>query len=132
MREENPHRAFEIRVSEAHGVGIIQMLRLHLDCWGDPRAFGNLMHEHIDRLLAAGTLAIVLDISGVGYLDSASVGDIVREFKHVREQRGLLKMVLDVEHFSLWRILHLERVLPAYQTSDDAIAAFRTEIADRK
>ena len=47
-------------------------------------AFG----RYVDRMIAAGSRQIVVDLSGVTYIDSAGVGMLVAESKHVTQHGG--------------------------------------------
>ena len=52
-----------------------------------------LLRENFERLMKAGHRRVTLDLGGVPYLDSASLGEIVRCYKTLSGREGKFKLV---------------------------------------
>ena len=84
-------------------------------------AFG----RHIDQLVAAGGRKIVVDLSGVSYIDSAGVGMLVAESQRVSAQGGSMRLAhLTARSHHLLAMLKLKCVFEIYDDVDAAVRSF--------
>ena len=80
--------------------------------------------RHIDQLAAAGGRKIVVDLSGVSYIDSAGVGMLVAESQRVSAKGGSMRLAhLTARSHHLLAMLKLKFVFEIY---DDVAAAVRS------
>lgn len=76
-------------------------------------------------LIKKGSYKIVIDLSGVSYISSAGWGIFIGEIKQIRMNGGDLKLVGMVgDVFEVFQLLEFQSILHAYQTVDEAKAAF--------
>ena len=76
--------------------------------------------------LDGGERRFVFDLRGAPHMDSASIGELVRCLKRVRENGGALKLVLDPDG-KIRHILELSQLIRAFEVfpdQDDALASF--------
>ena len=88
----------------------------------------NALYELIDK----GRYRIIVDLSGVNYISSAGWGIFIGEIKEIRDHKGDLKlcgMTGDVRE--VYELLEFHSILEAYDTADDALAAFGEKVSDR-
>jgi anti-sigma B factor antagonist len=68
---------------------------------------------------------IVIDLSGVNYISSAGWGIFIGEIKEIRHKGGDLKLAgMSGDVFEVFQLLEFNTILEAYESTDDAIAAF--------
>ncbi len=82
-------------------------------------------------LLERESYKIVVDLSGVNYISSAGWGIFIGEIKRIRNHGGDLKlsgMVGDVHE--VFQLLEFHSILEAYQTTQEAIEAFKAKSAN--
>jgi anti-sigma B factor antagonist len=80
--------------------------------------------RHVDQLVAAGGRQIVVDLSGVTYIDSAGVGMLVAESQRVAAQGGSMRLAhLTARSHHLLAMLKLKMMFEIY---DDVAAAVRS------
>lgn len=83
-----------------------------------------LLRERLVDLLAAGVKHVVIDTSGVTFLDASGLGVLVGGLKRLRAHGGSLALVSDQDRIvRLLRLTGLSRFFPPYATVADAIAA---------
>jgi anti-sigma B factor antagonist len=85
-----------------------------------------------DALLEIGgesALGLVVDLSGVNYLDSAGVRLVLRLATELDRRRRLLGVVgpADAPVRSVLELTAVDRYVPLYERVEDAVAAVRTE-----
>jgi anti-sigma B factor antagonist len=79
----------------------------------------------IRRLLGEGKKNILLNLGGVGYVDSSGIGELVSSFTAVQKEGGSLKMLnLTQKIQDLLAITKLLTVFDVYENEGDALAAF--------
>jgi anti-sigma B factor antagonist len=76
------------------------------------------------ELLEAGHRRIVLDMSGVPWLDSASIGEVVATYKRVRDHEGQLRLVMRGRVHDMFTMYELQKVLDVHETVDAALSSF--------
>jgi len=81
--------------------------------------------EHIDLLIGQGRIQIILNLQGVGYIDSAGVGAIVAKFVTLRKRGGDLKLLrLSYRVRRVIKIAHLLTVFETFESEDLAVRSF--------
>ena len=80
--------------------------------------------KYVDRLIQQGLVKLVLDLSGVTYIDSAGVGMIAAKLKTVRERGGDLRMSR-MSNRSL-RLFGMLKLLIAFEHFDDQASAIKS------
>jgi anti-sigma B factor antagonist len=92
------------------------------------RLSGKLALETVHKFMAEqrvdNTPHMILDLSGVNFLDSAGVGALVQLFVHRRNSGQRLGIVgLTQQGRAVLQVAGLLRLLPLYETVDAALAA---------
>jgi anti-sigma B factor antagonist len=79
----------------------------------------------IRRLLGEGKKNILLNLGGVGYVDSSGIGELVSSYTAVQKEGGSLKMLnLTQKIQDLLAITKLLTVFDVYESEGDALAGF--------
>jgi len=83
------------------------------------------LRDKINSLLHQGHRNLILNLSGVDYLDSAGLGEIVGTYATVRRQGGSLKLVgLTSRIRDLLSITKLLTVFDTFDAEQDAVRSF--------
>ena len=93
--------------------------------WIDTFTVGPL-REQLDALLDAGQTNLVIDLSGVTFLDSAGMAAFVSVYKRTRQAGGDTHLVWPQEE-AVRRILRLtsfDRVFTMFDTAENAVRGF--------
>jgi anti-sigma B factor antagonist len=88
------------------------------------------LRQKIDELLAAQHKQIILNLSGVTFLDSAGVGELVASQRSVTAEGARLKLINPSERAH--STLYIARLLPAFEVHRDeaeALAHFKRDTA---
>jgi anti-anti-sigma factor len=116
------------------------LLRVHTDVSGDVFILrcdgrivfgdeGAILRERVISLLS-GTPNIVVNLNGVDYIDSGGFGVLVGLFISARNRGGDLKLVSPNQRVTeVLRHTNLDTVFKVYGNNDDAVAAFRKQVA---
>jgi len=92
-----------------------------IDVYTAPR-----LREQLAELVDSGRYDIVVDMSGVEFLDSTGLGVLVGGLKRVRTHDGSLHLVCTQERIlKIFRITGLTKVFPIHETVEAAVAADR-------
>ncbi|MGH9386760.1 MAG: STAS domain-containing protein [Vicinamibacterales bacterium] len=84
------------------------------------------LKEHFDRLMAAGTKRIVLNLQDVSYVDSGGLGELVRSLAAVGRHGGSLKLInLTAKITDLLVITKLLTVFDSYDSEAAALGSFK-------
>ena len=84
-------------------------------------AFG----RYVDQMVAIGRRQIVVDLSGVSYIDSAGVGMLVAESKRVTEHGGAMRLArLTARSHHLFAMLKLKFAFEIYDDIESALRSF--------
>jgi anti-sigma B factor antagonist len=79
----------------------------------------------IRRLLAEGKSKILLNLGGVGYIDSSGIGELVSSFTAVNKEGGTLKLLnLTQKIQDLLAITKLLTVFDVFENEGDALASY--------
>ena len=83
------------------------------------------LRSAIRRLLEEGKKNILLNLAGVGYIDSSGIGELVSSYTAIKNQEGQLKLLSLTEKLrDLLTITKLLTVFDAYETEADALSNF--------
>jgi anti-sigma B factor antagonist len=79
----------------------------------------------IRRLLGEGKNKLLLNLGGVGYIDSSGIGELVSSFTAVNKEGGVLKLLnLTQKIQDLLAITKLLTVFDVYDSEAEALASF--------
>ena len=80
----------------------------------------------IRRLLEEGKKKILLNLGGVGYIDSSGIGELVSSFTAINKEQGQLKLLnLTQKLQDLLGITKLLTVFDVYDNESDALGSFK-------
>ncbi len=84
-----------------------------------------LVREKISQLAAAGHIRVVVDLSGVDYIDSTGLGILVICFTSLKKQGGALKLVNpNKRNVELLLLTKLHTVFEVFNEVQDAVNSF--------
>jgi anti-sigma B factor antagonist len=84
------------------------------------------VHTFISQLRPESAPVMVLDMSGVTFLDSAGVGALVRLFVHRKEAGNKFALVgLTPQGVAVMQVSGLIKLLPIYATPAEALASLK-------
>jgi anti-sigma B factor antagonist len=88
------------------------------------------LQQGIGEATSVGADTVLLDLSGVGFIDSTALGVIVQETKRL-EGRGhaLILVTNDPRTLRVLEVTGLDRVLPRSATLHDALATRTPQVA---
>lgn len=115
MAESN----FSIRIRQA---GVVSLL----DISGRLTSFETgALRDSIARLLKQGRRDIVLNLSGLQYLDSSGIGELARVYVSVVKQSGQMKVIgLSSRVEEILKVTHLYQVFPEFPDEESALKSF--------
>jgi len=88
-----------------------------VDVYTSPR-----VKQEIVNLLNAGTTKLVVDLTGVEYLDSTGLGVLIGALKRARERDGDLKLVCDnLRILRIFEITGLTKIFDIYRNESEAV-----------
>ena len=100
------------------GVAVIALTG-EADVYTSPR----IKQEIID-LLNKGTHKLVVDLTGVEYLDSTGLGVLIGGLKRARERDGDLKLICDnLRILRIFEITGLTKIFDIHSSQDEALQA---------
>lgn len=83
------------------------------------------LRNAIRRLLGEGKNKILLNLAGVGYIDSSGIGELVSSFTAVKKEGGHLKLLsLTQKIQDLLAITKLLTVFDSYDDEGSALSSF--------
>lgn len=83
------------------------------------------LRDSISRLLKQGRRNIVLNLSGLQYLDSSGIGELARVYVSVVKQSGQMKVVgLSPKVEEILKITQLYQVFPEFPSEEAALQSF--------
>ena len=82
-----------------------------------------VLDEALSAAVGAGATCLVVDLSGVEFLDSTGLSVLVKALKRVKESGGSLDVVVTAERVAkVFRITGLDASMPLHATLADALA----------
>jgi len=107
----------EVQVHNRGQVTVIEV-RGEVDLYSSPR-----MREAIVHTASARMPTIVIDLSGVGYMDSSGVATLVEGLQMSRGYRGAFRLAgLDGPVREVFKFAKLEKVFEIYPNAEEALA----------
>ena len=83
------------------------------------------LREAVLEQLEAGHKKILIDMSGVGTMDSSGIGELVAAFTSVNNRGGRLKLLkLPPKISDILQITQLITVFEVYDDEDEAVASY--------
>lgn len=90
-----------------------------------------ILRENITRLVREGRKQLVLNLSGLQYLDSSGIGELARMYVMVVKSGGEMKVVgLSPKIEEVLKITHLYQVFPEFPDEQAALQSFLSGSAD--
>ena len=84
-----------------------------------------LLKDKVQSLIQQGQKNILLDLSGVPYVDSAGLGELVQAYATTRNRGGALKLLnVTTRLRDLLVVTKLLTVFDTYDTESEALASF--------
>ncbi len=84
------------------------------------------LREAVRRLAGDGKKNVLLNLSGVGYMDSSGVGELIASYTTLRRDSGQLKLLnLTDKIESLLVITKLLTVFDTYDNEAEALSSFK-------
>jgi anti-sigma B factor antagonist len=110
---------FSIRIRQA---GVVSLL----DVSGRLTSFETgALRDSIARLLKQGHKDIVLNLSGLQYLDSSGIGELARVYVSVVKHSGQLKVIgLSSKVEEILKVTQLYQVFPEFPDEEAALKSF--------
>jgi anti-anti-sigma factor len=99
--------------------GHYQLFRLTglLDAFSEP-AFRKVMNKYVE----VGPRNIILDLSGIDFVDSSGLGALVQLVKKTTTEKGTVQVVTNPRVTQTVKLVRLEKFLSLQPSVDDAIA----------
>ena len=84
-----------------------------------------VLRDNIQRMLHEGRRHIVLNLSGLQYLDSSGIGELARAYVTVLKKGGEMKLVgLSRNVEEVLKVTRLSEVLPEFPDEQTALQSF--------
>jgi anti-sigma B factor antagonist len=110
---------FSINVRQAEGVSLVEVTG-RLTSF-EAKAFREMIHG----LLKQGQTNMVLNLTGLEYLDSSGVGELVRNYMSVVKNGGAMKVVgLAPKVEEILKVTQLYQVFPEFPDEASALESF--------
>jgi anti-sigma B factor antagonist len=91
------------------------------------------LRSAVRRLLEEGKKRILLNLGGVGYIDSSGIGELVSSYTAIGKEEGQLKLLNLTEKLeSLLAITKLLTVFDVYESESDALNSFSSSAPSGK
>lgn len=88
------------------------------------------LRRSIDQLILEGHKSVLLNFSGVTYIDSSGISELVQSFKALRNLGGKLKIEnLSNKVYSTLQIAKLLPIFEIYSTEEAALSSFAKDAA---
>jgi anti-sigma B factor antagonist len=84
-----------------------------------------VLRENVTRLLGEGHKHLVLNLSGLQYVDSSGIGELARIYVLVLKSGGEMKVVgLSRNVEKILKVTHLYQVFPEFPDEESALQSF--------
>lgn len=91
-----------------------------------------VLRDNVARLLGEGRKHIVLNLSGLQYLDSSGIGELARIYVMVLKGGGEMKVVgLTRNVQDVLKVTHLSQVFPEFPDEEAALESFSAPQIDK-
>jgi anti-sigma B factor antagonist len=121
VASDNGSSGMEIRVRDVGEFAILELTgRLTVN--DQP----GLLRESVNEAVGRGARTVLIDLSGVRYIDSTRLGELITAHITVSRQGGKLRLVGTPDTIlELLAIAGLDGIFPRYATIEDATGEFR-------
>jgi anti-sigma B factor antagonist len=110
---------FSVNVRQAEGISLVEVTG-RLTSF-ESKAFREMIHG----LLKQGQTNIVLNLTGLEYLDSSGIGELARNYLSIVKQGGAMKVVgLAPKVEEILRVTRLYQVFPEFPDEASALESF--------
>jgi anti-sigma B factor antagonist len=90
-----------------------------------------ILRENITRLVREGRKQIVLNLSGLHYLDSSGIGELARMYVMVVKNGGEMKVIgLTPKIEEVLKVTHLYQVFPEFPDEQAALRSFPSSASE--
>lgn len=80
-----------------------------------------MLKSHIVDAVDAGCVDLVIDLEGVGFIDSSGLGVLVSGLRRVKEQDGSMRIICTKDGIlKIFRITGLDKVFPIFSSAEEA------------
>jgi anti-sigma B factor antagonist len=111
----------QFRYGEVEGIWLVCTPEMDLD------ASNSDEFKKTAAPLVQGRSRVVMDLSGIGFMDSAGLGAILSIFKKVRADGGQFRVFgLSEEVKALFELVRMQRLFEVYSDKESALAASRS------
>ena len=108
----------ELRTQTESGWGVLEV-KGEVDLYTSPQ-----LKEKVNDLIEEGQTQLVIDLSGVGFMDSSGLGVLVTALKRAKERGGALALVSpEGSVHKVLTITGLDRVFPIHDSVAQATAS---------
>jgi anti-sigma B factor antagonist len=84
------------------------------------------LRSAVRRLLEEGKKKILLNLAGVGYIDSSGIGELVSSYTAINKEEGQLKLLnLTQKLQDLLAITKLLTVFDTYENEEEALSSYK-------
>jgi anti-sigma B factor antagonist len=92
------------------------ILKGELDVYSAPR-----LKQDLNTRIDSGCTKLILNMEGVGFVDSSGLGVLVSALRRAREHDGGVRIVCTKENIlKIFRITGLDKVFPIFSDSEEA------------
>lgn len=79
------------------------------------------LRERLVGEIESGSANIIVDLQGVGFIDSSGLGVLVGALRRAKERSGSIRLVCDRDNvLKIFRITGLDKVFPIFDSVEDA------------
>lgn len=83
------------------------------------------LHEQMRDLIVQGHMKILLNLSGVSFMDSAGIGELVSGYVSIAQKHGHVKLCALTKRIrDLLQVTRLYNVLDICEREEDALSSF--------
>ena len=87
----------------------------------------NALRERVSALIEQSQVHLILDFTGVTFMDSSGMSSVLSAMRSVSENQGRICLVCDTRHIlRVLRITSIDKLMAIYPTLEEALAAFRS------
>jgi anti-sigma B factor antagonist len=82
-------------------------------------------HGEVKALLEQGQRKFLLDLSGVGWVNSTGIGILVSAYHSITREQGQLKLCcMNDRVLSVYYVTQLDKIFETHESREEALAAF--------
>ncbi|HEX4347869.1 MAG TPA: STAS domain-containing protein [Vicinamibacterales bacterium] len=109
---------------EEHAIGDVVIVSVNGNITSDS-GHNIVLRDKVRSLLQQGHKKLVLDLGGVGFMDSAGLGELVQAYATTKNKDGMLKLARTTARLNdLLAVTKLVTVFDNYKSVDEAVTSF--------